>query len=174
MAAWLTPDDLRGFVKNLNQNDEEWLQLAVDAGMDEVEDTCGPVLVETITDEYVPATTKSKALLSCRVRSLTSVTDAATGDDLTAQFIAIRQTLRRVAGGAVAGPLLVTFTSGVAESVADVPSWARAAGLLVAQQSLRTQRRFGQNATDGPAGFLVPKAAEDHMSGYELIKGLGL
>lgn len=167
MAAWIKPDELRGFIKNVSAEDEPWLELAVDVGCDHVDNSCGPTLLTTITDEYVPATGKRKALLSCRVRSLVEVRDATTDEVVTTEFTFVGQTLRRLDGGSVGGPLLVTFTSGADAA----PSWARSAALLIAQQSLRTQRRFA-TSTDGPVGFLVPRAAEEHMADHLLIRGL--
>lgn len=169
MGAWIQPDDLRGFLTNSKADDEPYLSLAAEIGCGEVDKACGPTMVTTITDERVE-TVKHRALLSCRVRALTSVVDATTSEDVTDQFVAVKQTLRRVDGGRVGGPLLVTFTSG--EDA--VPEWARSAALHVAQQYLATMRRFAVTGNPAPTGFLVPNVAMEEMQGHLLISGLGM
>lgn len=169
---WLPPDLLRGFIKNGSPGDETFLELAVDGACAKVDELCGPTLLTTITDEFVPVGSRRKVMLSCRVRQLMTVVDSATGDELTG-FSAWRQRLQRDDRAQIGTDLLVTFTSGADAA----PTWATSAALSIAQQYLRSMRRFAQagaQAVDAPVGFLVPKVAMDFMEDHLLIRGLAL
>ena len=166
--AWLDPSALRSFVKNLNADDEEMINLAVDVACGMVEELCGPIANTTVTESVTARSGKSK--LRYRATSLVSITTEA-GTTLTPSDWAIDgQVLRNKAGRCYDEVLVVTYTSGYFDDTnlsASAPAWARSAALHIGQQHMRTLRRFGQT-TEGPQGFLVPAAAMEEMSDHLL------
>ena len=166
--AWLDPSVLRSFVKNLNADDEEMINLAVDVACGIVEELCGPIANTTVTESVTARSGKSK--LRYRATSLVSITTEA-GTTLTPSDWAVDgQVLRNKAGRCYDEVLVVTYTSGYFDDTnpsAKAPAWARSAALHIGQQHMRTLRRFGQ-ATEGPQGFLVPIAAMEEMADHLL------
>ena len=169
--AWLDPSVLRSFVKNLNADDEEMINLAVDVACGVVEELCGPIANTTVTESVTARSGKSK--LRYRATSLVSITTEA-GTTLTpSDWAGDGQVLRNKAGRCYDEVLVVTDTSGYFIS-ADSPEvkraaapWAFSAALHIGQQHMRTLRRFGQTA-EGPVGFLVPIAAMEEMADHLL------
>ena len=166
--AWLDPSALRSFVKNLNADDEEMINLAVDVACGMVEEMCGPIVNTTVTESVTARSGKSK--LRYRATSLVSITTEA-GTTLTPSDWAVDgPVLRNKAGRCYDEVLVVTYTSGYFDDTnpsAKAPAWARSAALHIGQQYMRTLRRFGQT-TEGPQGFLVPAAAMEEMAGHLL------
>lgn len=166
--AWLDPSVLRSFVKNLNADDEEMINLAVDVACGMVEELCGPIANTTVTESVTARSGKSK--LRYRAASLVSITTEA-GTTLTPSDWAVDgQVLRNKAGRCYDEVLVVTYTSGYFDDTnpsAKAPAWARSAALHIGQQHMRTLRRFGQT-TEGPQGFLVPAAAMEEMADHLL------
>ena len=169
--AWLDPSALRSFVKNLNADDEEMINLAVDVACGMVEEMCGPIVNTTVTESVTARSGKSK--LRYRATSLVSITTEA-GTTLTPSDWAVDgQLLRNKSGTCHDDVLVVSYSSGYFNS-ADSPEvkraaapWAFSADLHIGQQHMRTVRRFGQT-TEGPQGFLVPAAAMEEMADHLL------
>lgn len=169
MADWLATDDLRGFIKNPTAADEPWLQLACDTAREKVEELCGPVMSTPISDELVEVSGSAVACLRYRPASTLTAISTERGVTLdVSDFRISGRVLSRLDGGLMMSNLLVSYTTGAATT----PAWAKTAALLIAQQYLRTMRRFAQTGTpDGPVGFLVPNAAMEAMRDHLLIGG---
>ena len=166
--AWLDPSVLRSFVKNLNADDEEMINLAVDVACGMVEELCGPIANTTVTESVTARSGKSK--LRYRATSLVSITTEGGATLTAADWVPDGQVLRNKLGRCYDDVLVVTYTSGYFDSDDDnakAPAWARSAALHIGQQHMRTLRRFGQT-TEGPQGFLVPAAAMEEMADHLL------
>ena len=170
MAAWLTVEDLRNFAGNQSVSDDVALQLAVDVAIGKVEELCGPVAFTPITGEVVEVGGSDRFTLTYPPSTLTSITPDG-GSVLTLADWAIDgQVVRRRSGVPIWATLIVAYTAGYYDATAPgatAPAWARSAGVMIAQQHMRTARRFGQTS-DGPVGFLVPSAAMEAMDDHLL------
>ena len=174
--GWITSEDLRGFVKNLQAGDEQWLQLACDVAVEKVEELCGPIAWADITEEYVQVERSPEVCLSNRVtRGLVGIT---TYDGLAltvTDWRADGQVLQRRDHALIATDLLVSYRTGYYDDTvkgAAPPSWAKAMALPIAQQYLTAMRRFTQTGQPPTgAAFLVPYAALEVGHDYLLWKG---
>lgn len=171
--AWLDPSALRSFVKNLNTDDEETINLAVDVACGKVEELCGPIANTTITGEVHTLRGINSICLHFPATSLVSIAPEG-GTALTVSDWAIDgQVLTSKVGTALWGRYVVSYVAGyfdATDAAAKAPAWARSAALHIGQQHMRTLRRFGQT-TDGPTGFLVPAVAMEEMAGHLLAPG---
>jgi len=166
MTAWLTSDDLRGFVKNTTPADEDFLQLATDLAMAKAREMCGPVTpIETVTERRVQGG-GDELPLKARPVALTSVAGYLDGSarDVTA-YDFDGEVLFRKDGGTITEDLTIVYTSGYVA----VPTQIKALALAIGQQHLVTMRRFGANST-APIGFLIPKAAREAARAYLLAE----
>jgi len=164
--AWLTTDDLRGFVKNATPADEDFLQLATDLAMAKAREMCGPVTpVETVTERRVRGG-NDELPLKARPVALTSVAGYFDGSALDVNdYDFDGEVLFRKDGGTISYDVAVTYTSGYN----TVPAPIKALALAIGQQHLVTMRRFGANST-APIGFLIPKAAREAARAYLLAE----
>ena len=168
MTAWLTVEDLRGYVNNTKATGAEdaSLQLSLEVGVGKVEELCGPV-VETTVYERVTGS-GPELVLSFRAESLTAVaTTSGTALTLTDYRVDGSQLLRREDDGRITGPLNVAYVAGWATA----PAWARAAALNIAAQHWKSRLTMpGQQPV--PAGFLVSNQAAELMKDH-LLAPLG-
>lgn len=171
MAAFISAEELRGFVGNAKVDDSGALQLAVDVACSKVVDLCGPIQIETVTDELVGISGADEACLHWRVRELLAVKDAGGAALTLSEWRASGQRLRRRDGGRIWSDLLVSYSAGYATVGERAPAWARSMALHIAQQHLRTQRRFATPQDQAPTGFLVPKVALEEGADYLLTPG---
>lgn len=171
MAAFISAEELRSFVGNTKVDDGGALQLAVDVACSKVVDLCGPVQIETVTDELVDVSGADEACLRWRVRELLAVKDSDGATLTLSEWRATGQRLRRRDCGRIWSDLLVSYSAGYVAAGERAPAWARSMALHIAQQHLRTQRRFASPQDQTPAGFLVPKAALEEGADYLLAPG---
>lgn len=178
--AWITADDLRGFIKNVAAQDETFLDLAVDVACGKVEDLCGPIEFATITDEVSEVVGSDRVKLAAYVtRTLTKVADLRTGFEYPlTDWLADGQVLRRRDKCRIPADILVSYETGYFDPAVvgvKAPAWARSMALHIGQQYLITMRRFGaqQGANPVPTGFLVPNAALAVGHDYLLAPAVG-
>ena len=166
--AWLDPSALRSFVKNLNADDEEMINLAVDVACGMVEELCGPIANTTVTEAV--SIRGDQMVTKYRATALTAIATESGTTLTTADWVIDGQLMRNKAGRCYDEVLVVTYTSGYFDDTnpsAKAPAWARSAALHIGQQHTRTLRRFGQT-TDGPTGFLIPAVAMEEMADHLL------
>lgn len=169
MSTWTL--DLNDFKRHLNYTklgvaDDEDLALAAALGVGKVEEACGHILATTVTAELVRGS-GYKLTLDFYVSALTSLATYPGGVALTvADFRTDGQVLSRKDGGWITGPVAVTYVAGWA----TVPDWATFAARMIGAQIWKTQLRPNP-ANPAPAGFLVPRMAEELMAAHMLAPG---
>lgn len=169
MSSWLL--DLPDFKRHLNYTkpgttDDGDLMMAAALGVAKVEELCGHIVQTTVTGELVRGSGYALAV-DFYGESLTSLATYPGGAALTAaDFRFDGQVLSRKDEGWIQGPLSVTYVVGWATA----PDWATFAARMIGAQIWKTQLRPNP-ANPAPAGFLVPRMAEELMAGHLLAPG---
>lgn len=164
-----TLTDLKIHLDITNTDSDAELQEMLDAAVEIVENTVGPVTPASVTETHYGVYTDTIVLNKRPVVSLTSVATwygALASTLVPADFVvdADQGLLRYANGGWFAGAYIVTYMAG--RSV--VPASFRLATLIIADQLFESQRvpgasRFGSRGGEPPVpmGFAIPNRAKE-------------
>ncbi|MCX5201047.1 hypothetical protein OG897_06170 [Streptomyces sp. NBC_00237] len=172
--------------KHLNKtrpSDDDEIRSWVESITAGIESLCGPVIVRTVVERHDVRRARTLALRTTPVLTLTAVdpllSSGAVTDVVDLDIDPDTGVVRRLDGGALSGPVKVTYTAGRRVIPAALTSAAR----IILQHLWRTQQGPGRPQAGGDDysvsepiagfGYAIPNRALQLMEPYRLPPGVG-